>query len=666
MVVATLALIYAWLIYRSAWLSDDAFITLRTCDNALSGYGLRWNISERVQTFTHPLWMVVLLATHAAAGEPFYGTRYVSWLVSCAAVFVMLIGASGGWFERALALLLLIFSKSFVDYSTSGLENPLTHLWLACFVALYLRRPERAGIKALSWIAGLAALTRFDAALLYAPAWLVRARTSPRREALAALAIVVMPVLAWLTFSVIYYGFPWPNTAYAKLAVGEIAGRHRLLEAAHYFEATLRTDPLTLGAWVAIAWLVWRRRCAKLLALMAGSVLSLIYVVAIGGDFMAGRFFSAPFFMAVLCLANSALLSTRRARVLSLSVVALLIGLGERPALLTGADYGVDEATDAVSEHGIHDSRAEFFRSTSLVNAASMHPARREHPWTGHGHRMRERAADRPGARVQVVDAIGLSGYYAGPLVHIVDHWALADPLLARLPAAFGAVGHYTRTIPAGYLETLAGGRNAIVDPVIAEYYAQLAWVVRGDLFTWPRFRAIWALNTGAYDQRMRRALYADTDAILIRLKVTNVTDYRGVSIYVWNDFRQLRYVIDPSSQRGQSYEVSWRITAAGPVLQSVRRTPIERGLSTPITPQRTQGFQGLREGGLIALSAAFHSERPDEMDLYELHYYYKRSGAQLTVLREPLPKLTRGFPLGRWQQRPVAPAIELLEQRFE
>src|SRR5205814_6382583 len=42
---------------RTAWLCDDAFINFRTIDNVLHGYGLRWNVAERVQSFTDPLWL---------------------------------------------------------------------------------------------------------------------------------------------------------------------------------------------------------------------------------------------------------------------------------------------------------------------------------------------------------------------------------------------------------------------------------------------------------------------------------------------------------------------------------------------------------------------------------------------------------------------------------
>jgi hypothetical protein len=45
---------------KLAWVFDDAFITFRTIDNFVGGYGLRWNIAERVQTFTHRLWLMVL------------------------------------------------------------------------------------------------------------------------------------------------------------------------------------------------------------------------------------------------------------------------------------------------------------------------------------------------------------------------------------------------------------------------------------------------------------------------------------------------------------------------------------------------------------------------------------------------------------------------------
>jgi arabinofuranosyltransferase len=57
--------VFSLALVNTAWMSDDAYISFRVADNLLQGYGLRWNIDERVQTFTNPLW--VLLNAAAAS-----------------------------------------------------------------------------------------------------------------------------------------------------------------------------------------------------------------------------------------------------------------------------------------------------------------------------------------------------------------------------------------------------------------------------------------------------------------------------------------------------------------------------------------------------------------------------------------------------------------------
>ena len=52
---------FAWVLLRTAWLCDDAYISFRVVENAVSGHGLRWNVADRVQVFTHPLWSNVRL-----------------------------------------------------------------------------------------------------------------------------------------------------------------------------------------------------------------------------------------------------------------------------------------------------------------------------------------------------------------------------------------------------------------------------------------------------------------------------------------------------------------------------------------------------------------------------------------------------------------------------
>jgi len=132
-----------------------------------------------------------------------------------------------------LAMAGLVSSKSFVDYSTSGLENPLTHLLFVLLVAEHLRGHEAAGCDP-------EAESRRRALRVTFAGWVARAEptghhgwsrchfscrpmavcTNTFRGAGKTLVVGFAPLLLWELFAVVYYGFPFPNTAYAKLAAG--------------------------------------------------------------------------------------------------------------------------------------------------------------------------------------------------------------------------------------------------------------------------------------------------------------------------------------------------------------------------------------------------------------------------------------------------------------
>src|SRR5688572_4734433 len=70
-ILAGVALI-ALLALKCAWVSDDAYITFRVADNLVHGHGPRWNVDERVQAYTHPLWMALVAVFHAVTREPYF------------------------------------------------------------------------------------------------------------------------------------------------------------------------------------------------------------------------------------------------------------------------------------------------------------------------------------------------------------------------------------------------------------------------------------------------------------------------------------------------------------------------------------------------------------------------------------------------------------------
>lgn len=168
--LVALALLFAVVVLRTAWVSDDAFITFRTVDNALNGAGLRWNPAERVQTYTHPLWMLLLLATTAITGNPYLSSLGLSFVLTACAVLLLLRHAGWRTGPSVFAFVAITWSSAFVDYSTSGLENALSHALLGVLLAACGESTDRqAPAIRRGMIVALIGTTRLDLLLLAAP-----------------------------------------------------------------------------------------------------------------------------------------------------------------------------------------------------------------------------------------------------------------------------------------------------------------------------------------------------------------------------------------------------------------------------------------------------------------------------------------------------------------
>lgn len=494
---------FAFQVVRTIWVSDDAFITLRTVDNLVHGFGLRWNVAERVQTFTHPLWLAVVTPVYALVRDPYYAVTLVSLATTFVAIFVLVFRSGVPRVHATVAVLALALSKAFVDYSTSGLENPLTHL-LVLLLALELLRAAPWDDKALrvGLLGGLLGLNRLDLLLLAAPALaftLIKVRSHRARlKLLSGLA----PLVAWELFAAFYYGSFFPNTTLAKLQTGIPAGE-LVMQGVTYLKNSLLWDPLTLtatAAGVALA-LVGRRAGPILLA--AGVVLYLAAVVRVGADFMSGRFLTGPFLAAVMLLAAARWPRPAWFPFSMAALVLVLVVLSPRPAWNVSTSKELSEA-ELVDDSGIADERRYYFRTSGLFSGS---PGWRR-PTVEATLRARDLGCSQ--TEIAVEGAVGVTGFYAGRAVHVVDIHALGDPLLARLPmvaadpffASFmrswkkpsdrpWRIGHFLRNVPDGYLTTLLAGRNAIKDPTVAQLYERVRLLARAPLLAPGRLSAV-------------------------------------------------------------------------------------------------------------------------------------------------------------------------------
>ncbi len=467
----------AWVTLRCAWMSDDAFITLRHIEHLMLGHGLRFNVAERVASYTHPLWMLLLLPGHALTRDPFYAPLALSGLVSAGAAAVV-VRTSSTWAGAAAALLVLASSKAYVDFSTSGLENPLTHLLLALFVH-GLSRDAPAPRQSLLGAALL--LTRLDTLLLVAPALAWRGWQHPSRGWLWGL----LPLTGWHLGALVYYGVPLPNTAYAKLGHG--LPRDELVGAGlRWLEWALWTDPATLLA-LCLAVPIWLAGDGRTRSVGLGAALYVAYVVWIGGDFMGDRFLSAPTLLAAFAIASHPLRFAAAGLVVALSV------LTPHSPWRAGPGY-----TKAPPRHGVVDERGYYWPGMGLWSTAS--GPRPAHPFARTGERLQ-----RQEVRRAVKATAGMVGYYGGPQLHLVDPLGLTDPFLARLPARYDPdwrVGHYRRVVPRGYGAAADTDAITLDDPELQALYDTLALVHRGPLWSKERWQAIVALQLGRIGER--------------------------------------------------------------------------------------------------------------------------------------------------------------------
>jgi arabinofuranosyltransferase len=309
------------------------------------------------------------------------------------------------------------------------------------------------------------------------------------------------PLMAWEVFSILYYGFPFPNTAYAKLTGGHPAIEY-WQHGVNYYRSFVNSDPAgALVVALGVLLPLYQRRL-NWLPLLAGGLLYMIYIARVGGDFMQGRLFTAPLLIATIGLIDSASalsLRWKRSWITPLLVGAILVLQfhGPRPPVETTRNYGFARENQEDPWH-VADERGFYYPLTGLLSSSV--DGQESFAWKWKQQGLEWRAS---GTRVGVTRPIGLMGYYAGPSVYIIDLQGLSDPLLARLTAEKDVnwrTGHLSRKMPDGYETAVIAGADQLRDPQLAEYYSALRRIVSGPLFSTARFQTIWKMNTGQFD----------------------------------------------------------------------------------------------------------------------------------------------------------------------
>jgi arabinofuranosyltransferase len=505
-------LVYVFIV--NAWVVDDAYITFRVIDNLLRGRGLVWNVGERVQVYTHPLWMFVVAAFSLVTHEFFLTSLAVSFILFLGSV---VIGAShlrkiDSW-RPALWISTIAASKAVIDFSSSGLENVLSGCLAAIFFSILLGRRSsgvtRGEVALLFLVAALAFVNRQDTLLIYVPSLLYVGwvQWPARRRWLPLAVFSTAPAMLWLAFSVFYYGFAVPNTAYAKLVAANVPILDRAHHGVYYVANSVRWDWVSYVLLATSLVTVARLKSAAAVAAMAGVCLYLFYVVvdASIATHMSGRFFSLPFFIAFLVMSGS--IPSRLAPVPVAAILASMMFSPFSPVKANSRFY-----PEPTGYHNIIDTRKYVDEEGTTLIRTLKEGGVVDHAWLRAGESFRaEGARVRVGAAAIAPLAVGFFGYAAGPDKYIIDVLGLTDPLLAHITPcnarsmAEWTPGHFFRDPPDGYLSSIQLSANLIQDPDLRVYYDKLTNITRGRLFSGNRLADIVRLNMGWYDGYLTR-----------------------------------------------------------------------------------------------------------------------------------------------------------------
>ena len=488
-----LVLAFLLILIRNAWVSQTAYLLFRSIENFVQGYGLVFNPGERVLLVSQPLWPMILGAVYSLMLNVFHysihSQLYFIVIFLSIALTLITISLYACSYSKQLPVIvtgfvILTTSKAFVDYSTSGFENPLIHLLLILCLIGYDQmsnstREDRKWVIWLPVLISVIALLRWEAALLVLPLLVVVFSKSRNRVNINAKLATILPFLFFLLFTFLYYGVIVPNDLIARLH-SDVGILRFIRQGGMYIFHSIDYDPVSILAIVFTCVGSFIIKDKKNTPILVGLAAYLMVVILEGGDSLGGRMLSPAVLVGVLLLSRFELRPSEAWKMGIVVFIALGVASPLSP-ITSGFDY---ENPDP-DHRGIFDGRGLDYPLTGLLRIyrGSVNPP--DSDWAGDDWQFDEYDS------VMIVEGgKGYDAYRVGPNVYVLPISGIGDSLLARLPVEDKVtwdIHTLYRKVPDGYEETLLTGNNVIVCEPMADFYESVLKITTGELFSQER-----------------------------------------------------------------------------------------------------------------------------------------------------------------------------------
>ena len=300
------AVVFLIIITVLAWQSDDAYHAYIMAKNLVLGRGFVYNAGERATASSCPLFTLVIACGYLVFRNMFLCSLLICIIFSTMAYVIVVNNFCHSRGHVFIAFFTMVGSLCFISYTTSGLENCMLYFLTALFLKYFFkdRLYNAKRMFLLAILISLIAMTRMDAVLMFIP--MILYVFLARRDKVSFLRAVpiglagLLPFIGWEIFSIIYYGFPFPNTAYVKLGT-DIPEKEYLTRGIQYLLTSLSFDPILIIVPLIAVFLVLKIKKSNYFVCILGVILYICYVCYIGGDFMVGRHFTVLFLMSLIC-----------------------------------------------------------------------------------------------------------------------------------------------------------------------------------------------------------------------------------------------------------------------------------------------------------------------------------------------------------------------------
>lgn len=452
---------------------------LRTVRNFTEGLGITWNLGERTQLFTCPLWMMLFTPFYFLTREGFFTTVYLQFFIGL--LFYFRLYRCLGKISFLTLSFFLLCSSSFTDYQSSGTESALS-LLLWCF---FLTTPSFKKEKFL--FAALLILNRLDFLIILSP-WLALSLYKERNY--KEVSLLLLPAALWSLFSLFYFGLPLPTTFYAKIT-NSISFLGKIELGLSYYKASIKYDPLLGLSLLILPFLLIKMKKSPLLY---GSVIYVIYLLVVGGDFMAGRLITS-LYLIILYHAVQAF---------SFSPISKKCSLPIAFAFLVVSFLGVKSPFLPVTH------KKEFFYENGVADEKQFYAAQGNSPLIRLIFKERPYySLEAPGNRnddrrnFYVSYVVGMFGFYTHPNQYILEPSGIASPFMIYFPTIKNArQGHYLKRVPKELVAYYKNG-TPLPEGQLRNYMEKWHLILSSPLFSVERLRAIWDINTINYKQEL-------------------------------------------------------------------------------------------------------------------------------------------------------------------